>query len=69
MLGYSPPLKQLLWSREGTLHFGWAWVTGAGRGRWDEAHLEHMVEATGRGQSLKLNWGALLEQEEKAAEH
>lgn len=38
-----------------------------GRGRWGEPHLKHKVKATGRGHSSKLNWGALLEQGEKAS--
>lgn len=42
--------------------------TRAGRGRWDEPHLKHMVETKEKGQFLKLHWDALKEQEEKAAE-
>lgn len=38
-----------------------------GRERWGKLHLKHMVKARERGHSSKLNWGALLEQGEKAA--
>lgn len=55
VLGHSPLLKQPLWSREGTVHYGQVWVTlELGRGRQGEPHLRHMVMATERGHFLKL---------------